>query len=124
MKKVLRAALALALLAGVWWWLLQHADLAAMAVRIASLPAGVWALAGLGLLVGHLMRALRLRAEWRHRGDPGLAACLRMVLGHNAAVLLSPLRGGESAYQGMVPRQWGALARVGAARCGAPLARP
>ncbi len=107
MKKFLRAALALALLAGVWWWLLQHADLAAMAGRIALLPAWAWAAAGIGLLAGHFMRALRLRAEWRHRGDPGLAACLRMVLVHNAAVLLIPLRGGEGAYLWMVTRQWG-----------------
>lgn len=119
MKKFLRAALALALLAGVWWWLLQHADLAAMVGRIASLPAWAWAMAGLGLLVGHLMRALRLRAEWRHRGDPGLAACLRMVLVHNAAVLLIPLRGGEGAYLWMVTRQWG----VGWAAAAASLLR-
>lgn len=107
MKKYLRAALALALLAGVWWWLLRHADLSAMAGRIAELPFWAWAAAGLGLLAGHLMRALRLRAEWRHRGDPGLAACLRMVLVHNAAVLLIPLRAGEGAYLWMVTRQWG-----------------
>jgi uncharacterized membrane protein YbhN (UPF0104 family) len=65
------------------------------------------------------MRALRLRAEWRHRGDPGLAACLRMVLVHNAAVLLIPLRGGESAYLWMVTRQWG----VGWAAAAASLLR-
>ena len=65
MKKFLRACLALALLAGVWWWLLRHADLRGMSERIAELPAWAWAVAGLGLLAGHLMRALRLRAEWR-----------------------------------------------------------
>jgi hypothetical protein len=85
-KKFLRACLALALLAGVWWWLLRHADLGGMAERVAELPAWAWAAAGLGLMAGHLMRALRLRAEWRHLGDPGLPACLRMVLVHNAAV--------------------------------------
>ena len=119
MKKFLRAGLALALLAGVWWWLLRHADLRGMSERIAELPAWAWAAAGLGLLAGHLMRALRLRAEWRHLGDPGLPACLRMVLVHNAAVLLIPLRAGEGAYLWMVTRQWG----VGWAAAAASLLR-
>ena len=107
MKKVLRLALGLALLAVVWWWLLRHADLAGLWRRMGQLPVWAWCAAGAGLLGGHGMRAWRLRQEWRSQGDPGLAACLRMVLAHNAAVLLVPLRAGEGAYLWLVRRQWG-----------------
>lgn len=106
-KKLIRALLALAVLGAAWWWLLRHADLGAMATQMAVLPPWSWGAAGAALMAGHLMRALRLRQEWRSRGDPGLAACLRMVLAHNAAVLLVPLRAGEGAYLWMVTRQWG-----------------
>lgn len=105
--KALRAVLALAVLAAAWWWLLRHADLPALWARAGQLPAWAWVAAGCGLLAGHGMRALRLRQEWRARGDPGLAACVRMVLTHNAAVILVPLRAGEGAYLWMVQRQWG-----------------
>ncbi len=119
MKKLLRAVLGLAVLGLTWWWLLRHADLASLAGRMAELPAWAWALAGAGLLAGHGVRAVRLRQEWRSRGDPGLLACLRMVLVHNAAVLLMPLRAGEGAYLWMVTRQW----NVGWAAAAASLLR-
>lgn len=119
MKKLLRAVLGLAVLGLTWWWLLRHADLGSLIGRMAELPAWVWALAGAGLLGGHGVRALRLRQEWRSRGDPGLLACLRMVLLHNAAVLLMPLRAGEGAYLWMVTRQW----NVGWAAAAASLLR-
>ncbi len=106
-KSILRLALGLGLLAVAWHWLLRHADLPALATRMGQLPAWAWALAGLALLGGHLARALRLRHEWRTHGDPGLAACLRMVLVHNAAVILVPLRAGEAGYVWLVHRQWG-----------------
>lgn len=119
MKKLLRVALGLAVLAGAWWWLLRHADLAGLAARMAELPAWAWALAGAGLLAGHGMRALRLQQEWQSRGDPGLGVCLRLVLVHNAAVVLMPLRAGEGAYLWMVTRQW----NVGWAAAAASLLR-
>ncbi len=105
--KTLRFALGLALLAVVWWWLLRHADLAGLSHRLGQLPAWAWGAAGAGLMGGHLLRAWRLRQEWRSQGDPGLATCLRLVLAHNAAVLLVPLRAGEGAYLWLVQRQWG-----------------
>lgn len=106
--KALRAALALGVLAVAWGWLLRHADLGGLGARASQLPGWAWGAAGAGLLAGHLVRALRLRQEWRALGDPGFSACLRMVLTHNAAVLLIPLRAGEGAYLWMVQRQWGA----------------
>ncbi len=119
MKKLLRAVLGLGVLGLTWWWLLRHADLGSLAARLAELPAWAWALAGAGLLAGHGVRAIRLRQEWRSRGDPGLLACLRMVLLHNAAVVLMPLRAGEGAYLWMVTRQW----NVGWAAAAASLLR-
>lgn len=104
-----------ALLAVAWLWLLQHADLSALAQALLRLPAWMWALAALALIGGHVLRAQRLRQEWIGLGDPGFLACLRLVTAHNAAVLLMPLRTGEAGYVWLVRRQWGVSWRPAAA---------
>lgn len=98
--------LPLALLWLAWEWLLQHADLAHLAQQASRTPAWAWAAAGAALLAGHILRALRLQREWRHVRQVGLAACLRLVLTHNAAVILMPLRSGEAGYLWLVQRHW------------------
>lgn len=103
----LRLGLSLLLLVAAWQWLLRHVDLPALAASMRSLPAHVWLLAGAGLCGGHALRALRLQQEWGHVRPVGFAACLRLVLTHNAAVLLLPLRSGEASYLWLVHRQWG-----------------
>jgi uncharacterized membrane protein YbhN (UPF0104 family) len=91
----------------VWTWLVRHADLQSLAAQVGRLPPWAWVLAGLGLLAGHGLRALRLQHEWRHAGEVPWIHCLRIVLGHNALVLMLPLRSGEAGYLYAVRRQWG-----------------
>lgn len=102
-----RWLLPLLLLALAWWWLLRHADFTQVLAQAARLPPWAWALAALALLGGHGLRAWRLRDEWRHHRRIGWAAALRLVLAHNAAVLLMPLRTGEAGYLWLVHRTWG-----------------
>ncbi len=107
LKRAARVLLPLALLWLAWEWLLQHADLAHLAQQASRTPAWAWAAAAVALLAGHSLRALRLQHEWRHVRHLGLAACLRLVLTHNAAVILMPLRSGEAGYLWLVQRHWG-----------------
>jgi len=106
-QRAVRLLLPLALLYLAWTWLLQHADLDQLWRQAQRLPAWAWLAAACALLAGHGLRALRLQREWRHLRQVGLAACLRMVLTHNAAVILMPLRSGEAGYVWLVTRHWG-----------------
>lgn len=107
MRRWLHLLVTLALCALAWSWLLRHADLATLSRQAARLPAWTWVAAAAGLLGGHGMRALRLRQEWRHVRDVPWLQCLRIVLAHNALVLMLPLRSGEAAYVWAVRRCWG-----------------
>ncbi|MEI7785067.1 MAG: lysylphosphatidylglycerol synthase domain-containing protein, partial [Betaproteobacteria bacterium] len=105
--RVLRLLLPLLLLALAWHWLLRHADFEALMRQVRSLPAWAWLAAGAALVCGHSLRALRLQRQWQHLRPLGLAHCLRLVLTHNAAVILLPLRSGEAGYLWLVYRHWG-----------------
>ena len=107
LKQTVRVVLPLALLWLAWEWLLQHADPSVLWQQASRLPAWAWLAAGCALLAGHSLRALRLQREWRHLRPVGLALCLRLVLTHNAAVILMPLRSGEAGYLWLVQRHWG-----------------
>jgi hypothetical protein len=102
-----RVGLTAVLCVVAWIWLARKVDLAALHVPVARVPAWAWAAAGLGLLAGHGVRALRLQREWRHVRHVPWWDCLRLVLGHNALVLLLPLRTGEAGYVWAVRRHWG-----------------
>ena len=104
---LLRLGLPLLLLALAWHWLLRHADFEALLRQARSLPLWAWLAAGLALVCGHSLRALRLQRQWQHLRPLGLAHCLRLVLTHNAAVILLPLRSGEAGYLWLVYRHWG-----------------
>lgn len=107
LKRAAQVLLPLALLWLAWEWLLQHADLGQLWQQARQIPAWAWLAAGCALLAGHSLRALRLQREWRHLRPVGLALCLRLVLTHNAAVILMPLRSGEAGYLWLVKRHWG-----------------
>jgi hypothetical protein len=72
----------------------------------ARLPLQLWALATLGVLVSHALRAARLSAEWQPRIGLGWAAALRLGLLHNAAVCLLPFRSGEAGYAWWLQQGW------------------
>ncbi|HET8748299.1 MAG TPA: hypothetical protein VFM98_22075 [Ramlibacter sp.] len=90
-----------------WTWLLRHARLDELGAQAARLPAWAWFVAGAALLAGHALRAVRLQRDWRHVAQVRWWDCLRLVLTHNAMVLMLPLRAGEAAYLVAVRREWG-----------------
>jgi hypothetical protein len=73
----------------------------------AQVPLWAWAGGSAGVMASHVLRALRLRAEWRPRTGATLGECLRLALLHNAAVLLLPFRTGEAGYAWWLHRSWG-----------------
>ena len=107
LKLALRLAVPALLLALAWHWLLRHADFEALMRQARGLPTWAWLAAGAALVCGHSLRALRLQRQWQHLRPLGLAHCLRLVLTHNAAVILLPLRSGEAGYLWLVYRHWG-----------------
>lgn len=107
LKRAAKVLVPLALLGLAWQWLLQHADLGHLWQQALRIPPWAWLAATGALLAGHSLRALRMQREWRHIRSVGFAACLRMVLTHNAAVILMPLRSGEAGYLWLVKRHWG-----------------
>jgi hypothetical protein len=103
-KRALIAVIVLlALVAGVLAWLPGRDALLA---RMGAVSVGVWAVAGLGLLLSYNIRARRLLDEWPGRGLRWRET-LHVVLVHNAAVLLLPLRAGEAGYPLLLKQRWG-----------------
>ena len=90
-KRHWRFLLGLVFACGLLAWLLAGLDRSAPSAAAARVPISVWCAAAVGVLLSHLLRALRLRAEWRPRVGAELGACLRLALLHNAAVLLLPM---------------------------------
>lgn len=77
-------------------------------------PWAWWPLAALAWMAGYGLRAWRLQQEWAHRAWVPWWRCLALVLRHNAAVLLVPMRLGEAGYLIGVARQWGVELREAA----------
>jgi len=90
------------------WLLLRGASLTRWLDALAAVPPPLWIVATLGLLASYALRALRLFVEWQPqvRGIR-YADCLRLMLLHNAAVNIVPMRAGEAGYAWIVHRQWG-----------------
>lgn len=117
--RMVRWVLTLLVCALLWIWLAQHADLRELARQARRVPAWTWIAAAAGLLGGHALRAWRLQREWRHVRPVPWWQCLRILLLHNALVLVLPLRSGEVGFLWGVQRQWG----VGWAAAGVVLLR-
>ena len=111
LKRLLGWALGLALLAwllGAWapqggWALAQQTW-----QRMQAVPLGIWALGLLLWWSSFVWRAVRMRQEWRWRRTVCLRQALQVVLVHNAAVLLLPMRAGELGYPLLVRQVWSA----------------
>jgi uncharacterized membrane protein YbhN (UPF0104 family) len=96
----------LLVMAVLLWLLLRRLDTSALWQAARALPWWAWALAAAGLLASYALRALRLRSEWRPRVGVGFIECLHLLLLHNAAVNLLPLRAGEAGYAWLIWRRW------------------
>jgi len=106
-SRVLRWTLTVAVAALLWVWLAKHANFGELLRQAGRLPGWAWCAAAAGLLGGHALRAWRLQREWRHVQHVSLWQCLRILLLHNAMVLVMPLRSGEVGFLWGVQRQWG-----------------
>lgn len=95
-------------------WLYVHLRSFEWAGLLAGVPWFWWPLATLGWLAGYGVRAWRLQQEWADQAWVSWGRCLSMVLRHNAAVLIVPLRLGEASYLIGVTRQWGVDLRTAA----------
>jgi membrane-associated phospholipid phosphatase len=102
-----RLALAIFVPLALFAWLAGYVEPDPLLRRLVEVPAWVWLAATLAWLASYGLRALRLQGEWARRAHQPFAACLRVVLLHNAAVLVTPLRLGEAGYVWLVARHFG-----------------
>ncbi len=70
-------------------------------------PWWTWAVAAAGIGTSYLFRGLRIHSELSRRHRVTRGQCLRVMLVHNLAVNLVPMRGGEAAYPLLVNQQLG-----------------
>ncbi len=112
-RKTLKTLLAWGLGLGLLAWMAQHVPLD-LAVSALARPAGwVWALTLTGLLGSYALRAARLQVvldlDNHHRAPRrwlGLRTdALRVILMHNAAVNLLPMRAGELSFPWLASRE-------------------
>lgn len=74
----------------------------------ALISAWLWLLCGLLWLFSFVLRGRRVQQEWQWRRPVSLAVAMRLVLLHNAAVLVLPFRAGEAGYPLLVKQVFGA----------------
>ena len=98
----LTPALVLVGLVALAQWTVAHT----LWVRLSDAGPAVILLTALGLLGSHVLRALRLHAEWHPRRGVGRIECLRVALLHSAAVNLMPMRSGELGFPWLLWRRW------------------
>lgn len=107
-KRLLAVALSLALL----FWLLTLQGWPAALAAAQGMPPAVLLLGLAGLLLSYLLRGLRIYAEFAADTQAGrqrlrtYAACLRIVLMHNAMVNVMPFRTGEAALPLLLHRHF------------------
>lgn len=96
------------LAAGLFWWLWQQVDPSAWQSMRQSVPTWAWLFAGFLWAFSFHLRAQRIQQEWRWKRRVPWHEAMRVVLLHNAAVLLLPLRAGELGYPLLVRQVYAA----------------
>ena len=86
-------------------WLLKGIDPQRLVQAFEAVPLWVWPVSVVGMVVSHLLRGGRMRAEWRERLDMGWLTAWALVVRHSAWVVLAPMRGGEGVYLWALHRQ-------------------
>lgn len=89
------------------FWITRDVEWQRVSTALGGAPWWAWFGTVLGLLASYLLRALRIHAELRARHPLTVAQCLGVMLLHNSAVNLLPMRGGEAAYPLLMNRRLG-----------------
>jgi len=79
-------------------WLLKGVDPQRLLQAFVATPLWVWPVSVLGMVVSHVLRGGRMRAEWRDRLRMDWLTAWALVVRHSAWVVLAPMRGGEGVY--------------------------
>ncbi len=96
--KFMAMLLGLALALGLFVWAWGKLDRPDLAQWWRDVPIWVWAAAAATWACTFILRAIRLRQEWQWKRHISLRTALHVVLLHNSAALLMPLRSGELGY--------------------------
>jgi hypothetical protein len=86
-------------------WLLKGVDPQRLLQAFVATPLWVWPVSVLGMVVSHVLRGGRMRAEWRDRLRMDWLTAWALVVRHSAWVVLAPMRGGEGVYLWALHRQ-------------------
>jgi hypothetical protein len=92
-------------------WMLRQVDWQQAATTWSRVAPHVWLLSAAGLAASHLLRAGRVRAEWRGQLRMGWREAWGLMVRHSAWVVLVPMRGGEAIYVWALHRQGGVTLR-------------
>ena len=90
------------------FWLLRHVDVGGLMQSAARLPAWLWLACTFLWLMSFVLRGRRVQQEWHWRRPVSLLTAIRLVLLHNAAVLVLPFRAGEAGYPLLVKQVFAA----------------
>jgi len=107
MRAAARLAMASAVAVALLAWLTRDVDWSRLSGAVRPVPWWTWPATVLGLCASYLFRALRIQAELGRRRPVRLGECLTVMLVHNAAVNVLPMRGGEAAYPWLLHRRLG-----------------
>ena len=106
-------AIAISLIAAVaMWWLLKDVNWDIAFAAWQAVPLHVWLLSASGMAASHVLRAGRVRSEWRNSLNMGWREAWALMVRHSAWVVLVPMRGGEAIYVWALHRQGGISIRA------------
>jgi hypothetical protein len=108
LQKIMAMLLGLALALWLFEWAWGKLERPNLAQWWHAVPMWVWAAAATTWACTFILRAIRLRQEWQWRRHISLRTALHVVLLHNSATLLMPLRSGELGYPLLVRKVFGA----------------
>ena len=104
-RSYLRMALAWLVGLGLLVFISRKVRWGDLSLSVTPPPWWAWALSALGIAASYLFRGLRIHSELSRRHPVTRGQCLRVMLLHNTAVNVLPMRGGEAAYPILVNRQ-------------------
>lgn len=106
--KKLWASIGVTLIAiAIMAWMLRAVDWSAAISAWERVPLYIWLVSAVGLATSHLLRAGRVRAEWRDTLNMGWREAWGLMVRHSSWVVLVPMRGGEAIYVWVLHRQGG-----------------